>query len=176
MNWTAIAALAQVLAAIGVIVSVVYLALQVRQNTHQARLNTESLGVTHEMGGAAMSIDIGLAIAGDAELADILQRANAGGESLSAADKIRFSAFLYASVAGFQAGFYNFRRGFADPEAWRGHERDVVGLLASPMARAWWEREQLRFSPKLVDHLDRLLAAEPQLSPSSPPDADKEEQ
>jgi hypothetical protein len=69
MNWNAIAALAQVLAAIGVIVSVVYLALQVRQNTHQARLNTESLGVTHEMGGAAMSVDIGLAIARDAELA-----------------------------------------------------------------------------------------------------------
>jgi hypothetical protein len=176
MNWNAIAALAQVLAAIGVIVSVVYLALQVRQNTHQARLNTESLGVTHEMGGAAMSVDIGLAIAGDAELADILRRADSADDPLAPVEWVRFNALLYSAVAGFQAGFYNYRRGFADAEAWQGHERDMVALLGSAAARAWWARERGRFSPGLAAHLDDLLAAAPRGFAANPSDSDLEGQ
>jgi len=172
MNWNAIAALAQVLAAIGVIVSVVYLALQVRQNTRQARLNTESLGVTHEMGGAAMSVNIGLAIAGDVELADILQRADTPEGHLTPVEWVRFNALLYAAVAGFQAGFYNYRRGFADAEAWQGHERDVVALLGSAAARTWWARERGRFSPGLAAHLDDLLAAAPGGAPAPSSNSD----
>lgn len=161
MNWNAIAALAQVLAAVGVIASVVYLSLQVRQNTRQAQLNTESLGVTHEMGGAQMSVDIGLAIAGDAELSAILHRARTAEPDFSPSEQVRFASFMYAAVAGFQAGFYNFRRGFADAGAWSGHERDVVALLDAPAARAWWARERARFSPELAEHLDGLLSSLP---------------
>ena len=176
MNWNAIAALAQVLAAIGVIVSVVYLALQVRRNTQQARLNTESLGVTHEMGGAAMSVNIGLAIAGDADLAGILQRADTREDPLTPVEWVRFNALLYAAVAGFQAGFYNYRRGFADAEAWQGHERDMVALLGSAAARTWWARERGRFSPGLVAHLDDLLAAAPRGAPAPSSNSDPEGQ
>jgi len=161
MNWNAIAAVAQVLAAVGVVASVVYLAMQVRQNTQQARLNTESLGVTHEMGGARMSVDIGLAVAGDPELSDILRRARDEEPDLSPSEQVRFASFMYAAVAGFQAGFYNFRRGFADAGAWKGHERDVVALLNAPVARAWWDRERDRFSPELTEHLDDLLSSLP---------------
>ncbi len=75
MNWEAIAALAELAAAIGVVVSLVYLALQVRQNTDQVRLNSESLGMAHEMGGAQMSVDIALAVATDAELSELVRRA-----------------------------------------------------------------------------------------------------
>ena len=38
MNWDAVAALAELLAALAVVASLVYLAVQVRQNTRQARL------------------------------------------------------------------------------------------------------------------------------------------
>ena len=176
MNWNAIAALAQVLAAIGVIVSVVYLALQVRRNTQQARLNTESLGVTHEMGGAAMSVNIGLAIAGDADLAGILQRADTREDPLTPVEWVRFNALLYAAVAGFQAGFYNYRRDSPMRRHGRATNATWSRCWGSAAARTWWARERGRFSPGLVAHLDDLLAAAPRGAPAPSSNSDPEGQ
>ncbi len=158
MNWDAVAALAELLAAVGVVASLVYLALQVRQNTAQVRLNSESLGMAHEMGGAQMSVSIALAAATDRELSELLRRGmNLEGE-LSASERVRFGSFLYAALAGFQAGYYNYRKGFADPGAWQGHESDMIQTMSSPGARAWWPRARMRFSPQFAEYVDGILA------------------
>ena len=49
MNWEAIGAVAELLGAIGVIVSLMYLASQVRRNTHKTRCYCDS--VSHHSSG-----------------------------------------------------------------------------------------------------------------------------
>ncbi len=158
MNWDAIAALAELLAAVGVVISLVYLALQVRQNTDQVRLNSESLGMAHEMGGAQMSVDIALAVATDAELSELVGRGMSANSDLTVAERVRFGSFVYAALAGFQAGYYNYRKGFADSGAWQGHEGDLRETMRGPGARAWWPRIRMRFSPEFAKYVDEILA------------------
>lgn len=159
MNWDAISAIAEMLAAAGVIISLAYLSLQVRQNTDQVRHNSDSLGMAHEMGGAQMSVDIALAVATDPELGELLRRMMIEGSELTSVEHLRFGSFMYAAMAGFQAGYYNYRKGFADSGAWQGHEGDLKVMLRSTGARRWWPGARGRFSPEFAQYVDGLLAA-----------------
>ncbi len=71
---------------------------------------------------------------------------------------------MYAALAGFQAGYYNYRKGFADSGAWSGHEGDLSAMMQSYGARAWWGRWRRRFSPQFAEYVDALLAREPDKS------------
>ncbi len=160
MNWDAIAALSELLAAIGVVVSLLYLALQVRQNTDHVRLNSESLGMAHEMGGAQMAVDISMALASDPEFSDLVRRAIRGEGELTPVERFRFASYMLGSVTVFQAGHYNYRRGFADSEAWSGHERQMMRMMSSPAARAWWVRAGPQFSAPFAEYMDGLLGSD----------------
>jgi len=49
MNWEAIGAIGEVLGALGVIVTLVYLAFQIRQNTSALKLNAEQSAVNENI-------------------------------------------------------------------------------------------------------------------------------
>ena len=71
MNWSALSAVAELLGAVAVVAFLLYLAVQVRQNTRQARLAAQQATV-HELGQALR------AQAQDREWATLLSRALQG--------------------------------------------------------------------------------------------------
>ena len=87
MNWNIISTLAETVGAIAVVTSLVYLAVQVRQNTRATK------------SGASSYIDEALArilsaIRGDAEFADIWLRGCQDLESLDEIERVRFTSHL----------------------------------------------------------------------------------
>ncbi len=162
MNWEAIGAVAELLGALGVIASLAYLGLQVRQNTRQMRLNAESLGMTHEMGGAQMSISIATQVMGDPDFAELLRRARDEDVELTAVERLRWGTYLWTSLLVFQAGYQNYRKGLADPDSWEGHARNLTPLLSSPGARVWWDRNRGRFADSFAKYVDGELDRLPQ--------------
>lgn len=89
LNWDAIAAVGEILGAVAVLVTVAYLAVQVRQNT--ASVGT----ATHESALSGFN-EINLAIAQSEELASIFQRGLYDPESLSEVDGVRFAFIMRA--------------------------------------------------------------------------------
>lgn len=88
MKWDAIAAIAELLAALGAIVSLVYLAGQVRSNLNPAS-QAAFQSLVNQMD------NVWTRIAGDRSYADIWVRGSSGASKLEdEADGVRFSAFL----------------------------------------------------------------------------------
>ena len=146
------------MAAVGVIVSLIYLALQIKQNTHQMRQNSKSLLMTNELAGSELGIQGFMALAQNTELADIYRRGTRDLDVLSRDEKFRFGNLMLAIFYINQAGFHNQRQGLSDDDAWRGHTALYREILGFPGVRTWWQAQGHVFSPLYRQFVDGLIA------------------
>jgi hypothetical protein len=139
------------LGAIAVVVSLLYLATQVRQNTR-------ALALTQELTGAQIAVSHFVALAMDPQFAGLYRRALADFGCLEADEKFRVGQFLMAVFYGFQAAhFGHMVARTADSTTWVGHTAVLRSLLHTPGARAWWERHRTLFAPAFRDYVDATL-------------------
>ena len=87
MNWDAIVAISQLVAAVGVILSLVFEGLHVRQNTTALQRNE------HNSTMAQWSV-IRMAIAGNRDVAELMTAGLDGERSMDAADQLRLEQML----------------------------------------------------------------------------------
>ncbi len=114
--------------AIGVVLSLFYLAIQIRQNTRQLEQNTRSV---RSSSFHAASIAVGSYISPIAEneaLAEILDR-GMDGESLTRTDQTRFDALLSRLFAAYEVLFYQHRDSLVGPELWESRARNLVRYI-----------------------------------------------
>jgi hypothetical protein len=158
MNWDAIGAIAELLGAIGVIASLVYLATQIRQNTRSVQ------------GAAYQSLVVGQqalqSVSYDSETAEIIRRGMQDGSQLSETEAFRFNWLISGVVQGYENAMYQFETGMLAPERWQSQIANLRWFLASPGVRAWWStfyKEHLAADfVRLVDEeIRRLEETEP---------------
>src|SRR5438034_69289 len=87
MNWEAIVAISQLVAAVGVILSLVFVGLQVRQNTGALQRNE------HNSTMAQWTV-IRQAIAGNRDIAELMTAGLYGERALDSADQLRLEQML----------------------------------------------------------------------------------
>jgi hypothetical protein len=117
-------------AAIGVIASLVYLALQIRQNTASVR---DSAHVNS--GRAAFAFDA--LIAHDPEIAGLWFRGITGVSDLKPEEVVRFGALVHALLADNAMFFRLHRRGLVDDSEWNAWNETLMRYLAHPGFRAF---------------------------------------
>lgn len=96
---------------LAVIASLLYLAVQIRQNTRAVRSSSY-----HQ--AAEQTWNYCLAVAGDASLAEILARRESG-EALSPAEQIRANSSDQAIIFGMENMLRLHEEGLVDPEIWQ---------------------------------------------------------
>jgi hypothetical protein len=137
-NWEAIGAVGQLVGAAGVIVSIVYLAIQIRTNTRTMR------------GRAAFDATHSWATLNEAwsQLPDEFQAQAARWfdpalrlEQLSDAEYARFSQLFRAVFQKLEGQYYLFKHGLLDAGIWETRSRVGRGMIEQPALRAWWEGE-----------------------------------
>jgi hypothetical protein len=134
MNWEAVGAVAELLGALGVIISLIYLATQIRQNTRSVRMSSHH-------GVADQFTQTNLAVVHDPQLIDLITRGSADAESLSDAERTRFYAYIMAIFRTYEELFQLDRKGLADRELWEARRRSMRSWLARPGIRSWWSSE-----------------------------------
>lgn len=82
------------LGGIGVVVTLVYLAMQIRHNTQGLDQNNELMRLSFESELRRNIIDLRLSVAGDAELADTWRRGLRGLDQLDATEAARFELVM----------------------------------------------------------------------------------
>jgi len=87
MNWNAIAAIGELVAALAVLISVLYLARQIRQSA-LASVGDLRQGISQSFQGANELL------AGSPDLADIVMRGATSRSDLSQAEQLRFDSFM----------------------------------------------------------------------------------
>ena len=138
--------------AIGVIVTLVYLAAQIRQNTQVVR------SATLQASTEAIN-EINLAVATDSELVRILSCApSTPYAELTDADRTRYGFLMLSLFRTREALFIQRQSGTATDDTWRRFEISTKSNLQGEYAREWWKTNTLGFTPDFVTYVDSLVA------------------
>ena len=111
MNWEAVGAMAELAGAIGVILSLIYLALQIRQNTRS--LQGSTFQSMHDSAVQRL-----LAVADNDNLADRYLKGMQDPSSLHGREQLHFDQFLQAMLRGFENYYYQYRKGLLEEDLW----------------------------------------------------------
>lgn len=154
MNWDALAAIAELLGAAGVIASLLYLAVQVRQNTRQTRLAAQQATV-QELGVALR------AQAQDREWAELLSRGLEAIDNLDKVERVQFLSHVGSILRLYESAYLHFQEGTLDPRFWHGFERAITDVIGYPGIQAAFALRRHHVNEEFAEHLDRLAASAP---------------
>jgi len=153
MNVETLGNLGDFLGGLAVIASLLYLAVQIRQNTRAVRSSSY-----HQ--AAEQTWNYCLAVAGDASLAEILARREAG-EALSPAEQIRATISDQALIFGFENMFRLHEEGLVDPDVWQNVIENSMVYFGNKDGRALLAGRPGPLSQRLLAEIE----ARPQLDP-----------
>ena len=134
--------------AIAVVATLIYLTLQVRQNTSAIRRQTYT-----DLISRREAIFDTLSQSG--ELAGILARGMAG-EPLAVYESQRFTYHLFNHMAHYQDCMIQHAAGIIEDSVWEAEKRLLGTALADKGFTAWWEQSQQFFTPEFAEFVSTL--------------------
>ncbi len=166
MTLEALYFLAQIVAALAIVGSLIFVGWQVRLNNHEQRLN-----LTHQR--VAQISALNRMLAQDADLRAIVIRGSMSLSDLTPSELVALSSFLNELVAV----ALEFRRhhiaGAVDEEMVETMRRFVVRAFAQPGAQEWWQLSRTLYVGQSRHYVDQLveMARETQSNLVTPNDA-----
>ena len=130
MNWDAVGAIAEVVGAIGVLITLVYLAVQIRHNSASVDASTED-GVTSGFN------DVNNVIAADGDLARIFTVGLDDPGALSDEEVVRFFFLFSSYVNQYHRLLVLNRKGSFPNDRWGMYARELALLLSTPGGELW---------------------------------------
>ena len=121
-------------AAVAVVVSLIYLAVQIRQNTRSVRM------ASHHAVMSEFRTNIRV-LTQDPELASAYQVGLEHPDQLSETDRARFGPVLASSVQIYEELYAHYRAGLIERDLWESRERNLFYLMSLPGPLAWWRGE-----------------------------------
>ncbi len=128
--------------AIGVIVSLAYLAIQIRQNTKSVRAATFQEAARD----LAESADL---LTRDPELTRIYFAAARDFESMPRGERQRFATYMHAYMRRAESLVYQAEQGTLDPASWEGQREFLRYMFSQPGVVAWWGGARNLFNSSL---------------------------
>jgi len=163
MNLSNLANLGEFVAGIGVVISLLYLSVQIRQNTAWVRASThqsfaDSVGNTLE------------GLYSDPELYEFFRKGLRSPEKLTEEERLRWHMISTRIVRLMESAYYQHASGTMDPEWWQAIGTSWQEWMSEPGLALWLKQNEYR----LVPAVSRWLKAASSSSPSdaaAPPSA-----
>ena len=153
MTLEQLAWLSSVVSAVALVISVIYVSIQIRHNT-RAVLAAAYQQVVNSF--AQISFDI----AKDKSLADLYLRAGQGFSSLGDVERTQYSLMLLSFMRRAENVFFQTEIHMLQNEHWFGIRDSVKAILGPPGARDCWNEIKNRLNPKFRDFIDTLIGAQ----------------
>ncbi|MFT4585381.1 MAG: hypothetical protein ACI9ON_003795 [Limisphaerales bacterium] len=153
MNWDAITGVAEIVGATAVVVSLIYLASEVRANTCVMKANS------------SRDAQIQWAIVNEAiyQSPDRMVLAKAFDPSSTVADfseEERHIAFFFARsiLLRFESELFQYQAGLLDSEIWANHRIWCAGFTRLPFYSEWWqsERKQPVYTKSFIESIESV--------------------
>ena len=130
MNWEAISAIGQVVGAFAVVVSLLYLALQIRSQNKEARI-----AAMHDISAGYRDM---LATIAGREFMEVLDKAFDDYDGLTRGESIRLIAALLRVLKVWEEAFFQYEAGRLDQRVWEPMERQFNAYMSTiPFTRVW---------------------------------------
>jgi hypothetical protein len=155
MNWDTIVAISQLVAAVGVILSLVFVGLQIKQNTRALQRNE------HNSTMEQWTV-IRQAIAQNRDIAELMTAGLQGERALDAADQLRLEQMLAEQAWAAFHIWDRTQRGIFPKGTFEGTGGALLAtLLRTPAGATWWRSAKQTgygFAPGFVAEVDAILA------------------
>ena len=148
MNWEAFGAIGEILGAAAVVVSLVYLAIQIRIQNKESRL-----AATHEISvGFRESLSSFL----DSDLVDIFLKANRDIDSLSENERLRLLIGMQRIYRLWEEAYHQHAAGRLDPRVWNAMVSLYSSYLSAPGFSVFWELRKQHYDAEFRAFVDDL--------------------
>jgi hypothetical protein len=155
-----LANLGDFISAIVVVLSLVYLAYQVRQNT-------ESLRVENYARALERVANMQARLSADAVFAELIARGAADPARLTAGERMQFTWTFYEMFGAFEFMLHQATAKALPEEVWLRWSETLSWWLSQPGVRAWWSAHPAPFSASFTSYVDRRLQEGPGSSDAS---------
>ncbi len=149
-----LANLGQIIGAIAVVISLFYVAYQIRQNTNAVRSATAQ--AVHEHFAKWYHL-----LAADGDLSQIAANGLRDYASLSEQEKTRFIATFMAFLSYSQNAFLKWRQGLLSSALWMGWELLIMNLICAPGGKAFWKERSYLFGEEFRQYVESDLMKRP---------------
>jgi hypothetical protein len=142
-------AIAQLIAALGVIASLFYLAAQIRQNTRSMRamvVDALTRGITDILSGQTPQM-----LRSFARVVENL-------EDASEEDRLHALPAFFALFKLFENAWFQQRQGTLDREQWQGWDAYMRTYYHRPGVKSWWSMRRAAFAPGFRDYVEKSQA------------------
>ena len=146
MNWEAVGAVGEILGALGVIATIGYLAIQIRQNTKTQQ------SVIAQATTASRTSWYDLVIS-DPEVGDIWVKGTSEPESLTDQERSRFTWMLARIFSNLEEFHLQYLHGMLAEDQWIVYRNFGRTMLKNELIEDWWNSGMAVFTPTFVDDL-----------------------
>ncbi len=157
MNWEAAGAMGEIIGALAVILTLLYLSIQVRQNTKASRLS--AVQAASENSSRFSEI-----LAADPVLSELVWRGLRDPDSLDPAEARRFIAALNVFVRREAVSFFLHKEGVMPDELWAARIGALKGVLNQPGIKLYLEVGGLSLPADFRDFLLEMTSKPSTLS------------
>ena len=141
MNWEAINAIAQLVSSIGVIISLLYLAVQVHRSTRISKLAAQDAATT------ALR-EVTRPFAENPEVGRLWSKGLEDLETLTPEEKARFFHVAFQFLKAMEMIHFHYIYGLMEEQVWRGWRNLYEHYLASPGLIYYWKLRHDLFSER----------------------------
>lgn len=131
--------LAEIVAAVAIVISIIFLALEIRQNTVAVRLST-----LHDVKDTIREVN--LLAADKADLAEILFEGFQDLSQLSGGNRVRFYTYAHNLHLGYENLYFQYVGGALDARHWSGMAQHMVDVSKVPGMQSYWEDRRQWFT------------------------------
>ncbi len=155
--------IAQILASIAVVVSLVFVGLQLRHNSEQMRI-AASTGYYEIYRDHMVGVT-------STEFTNLFIKGFEGAELLDLCERTQLYAFFAVMTRGYQILHYQFRKKVFDKELWENTQNHLADFLLSKAYQKFWQTRRHHFNPSFQAFVDDLIANRPahELFRATPP-------
>jgi len=147
MNWDALGAIAETLGAIGVIATLAYLAVQIRQNSKLLASSAKQATQTSIYQQNHLAVQ-------NPEIIDVISRGMKNIDGLNSQEKARFHYYWMTGFITYQEAFKEVKLSGTDDDFWNVLEHALIRQLRTPGLSKWWQRNRIAFNPEFVAHFE----------------------
>ena len=148
MDWNAVSAIAEWVGIVFIVVSLIYVARQIHQNTEMVRAATE-------LETGRMWSELHAQVAHSPDIVDIWDKGHTNPDELNPTEKRRFIWFVAEYFFMVENMFRQRQSGFLGEASWMQHRQAIAGLLLNPLLARWWVTGVSPFSNEFVANINQ---------------------
>jgi len=143
--------LAEIIAAFAIVVSLIYLAIQIKQSRIQAK--KDAIDVITIRRSSILGV-----LSENSELSIIIPKGLASSTKLSENEYFRYHSYLYTLFIAIEMAFIKWIKKDLDKEVWKAWDEVIRWWLRFPSVQSWWSRNIIGgFTDDFDSYVDGII-------------------